>query len=352
MRNKAMKILNIMNLGRQSTTNHITPISMIEDVEKIFILDNQDGPAINKVEYNYPANFWLKLGPFKNFFKLFLATKICLSKKIDIIHSYYLFPQGIIGLIVGKLTNRPNIISMIGTDLHYHMKKWYRPFLTFILNNSDMVTVTGSNSLEKLVSYGVKRNKIRILSNNVDLNKFEISKKKKTYDSIFVGRLVKVKRLDVLMKVVKKVITKKKDFKLGIVGNGPLEEKIYSYIKREGLNKNIDMLGYSDNIKNELSKAKSIIITSENEGFPFVLVEGMAIGLIPISSNVGDIADLVNENNGHLIEFGDIDSYYNALINLDKNYEKKRKYIIKNRLELGLDVPKKQIEDIYRLVRN
>lgn len=63
-------------------------------------------------------------------------------------------------------------------------------------------------------------------------------------------------------------------------------------------------------------KAHCIILTSETEGFPLVLSEAMFYNVVPITTNVGGIKDVINhQNNGILIDNNQ------AEINIIQNFE-------------------------------
>lgn len=70
---------------------------------------------------------------------------------------------------------------------------------------------------------------------------------------------------------------------------------------------NVSIVGLiqDENILNSYYlNADLLLITSSREGFPMVILESMAYGVIPITTNVGEINEFINSNNqnGYLIE--------------------------------------------------
>ena len=63
-----------------------------------------------------------------------------------------------------------------------------------------------------------------------------------------------------------------------------------------------------------------LILTSEREGFPLVIMEAMMNGLVTVSTNVGGISDHINDSNGILIEDNSAEelkkSFTNHILNL------------------------------------
>ena len=54
-----------------------------------------------------------------------------------------------------------------------------------------------------------------------------------------------------------------------------------------------------------MNKGNLFVLTSQSEGLPHTLLESMSCGLVPISSDVGDISSVINnKQNGYLVEGG------------------------------------------------
>ncbi len=71
-----------------------------------------------------------------------------------------------------------------------------------------------------------------------------------------------------------------------------------------------------------LSRADVLVLPSYREGLPLVLLEAMAVGCIPIASNVGGIPEVVShEDNGILVSPGNIDELRSAMAKAIDNRE-------------------------------
>lgn len=124
--------------------------------------------------------------------------------------------------------------------------------------------------------------------------------------------------------------------KLYILGEGPDREKIEEKIKKEGMENEIILLG---NIKNPypwIKKAKMLVHSSKFEGFGLVLVEGLILNKIVISSDcpIGPKEILENGEIGYLYNVGDfrklgeliVKNLENSDIDLDSIRERILKY--------------------------
>ena len=87
----------------------------------------------------------------------------------------------------------------------------------------------------------------------------------------------------------------------------------------------VKITGIVPDVENYLSDADIYVASSIFEGLPLSMLEAMSAGLPIVSTNVGGVHDIVeNEKNGILIDFGDKLGYVNAMnkLILDSNYRR------------------------------
>ena len=92
-----------------------------------------------------------------------------------------------------------------------------------------------------------------------------------------------------------------------MAGDGDID-RCKQIVEEKNLKSNILIVGWADfDKKLELLKRSSVLVLpSYNEGLPMAILEGMACGKAIISTTVGAIPEVVKEENGILIEPGDI----------------------------------------------
>lgn len=130
-----------------------------------------------------------------------------------------------------------------------------------------------------------------LIRNGINIDKFKYNPSKrvnfrqnmKINDEIvfcFVGRITILKNpfkaLDVFDFFNK---TFNSESKMLFVGSGPLEEELKSYISLKNCKENVTLLGRRNDVDEILSACDCLIMTSDFEGLPFVLVEAQASGL-------------------------------------------------------------------------
>jgi Glycosyltransferase len=349
-----MNILVTGKLADRSLLHHVYPLTLLKDVDEILIVRDTPGSAANKIKYYCPPRYSLKILPLAFIFKFLIMFYLSIFKKPKLVHGYLLFPHAIMAFLIGKLTGKKVGISLLAGPVELYAGS--SPIGTYsycnslpklntrakifklILNRSDIITVTGNYTKDFLISIGIDNNKIFVLPHAVD-NKFECKDVEKEYDIIYVGRLAKVKHVDILLKIVQSIKNQHPDIKVAIVGDGECRNFLEDLSNKLSLNKNIYFAGYQINVWEWYSKAKISVLTSEREGFPYSVIESLNCGVPVVTSDCGDVNDLVKNNyNGFIVKkYSDYESFaYNILKTL-KN-EKLLKVYSSNSLKSVKDV--------------
>ncbi|MDU5021591.1 MAG: glycosyltransferase, partial [Clostridiales bacterium] len=150
---------------------------------------------------------------------------------------------------------------------------------------------------------------------------------------------------------IERIKCRYKDIKLVIVGSGSLLEDYKRYVYDNNLEKNIIFLGYRKDIPKILDVTDVLGLVSLHEGLPRNLMEAMCNKKAILCTNIRGNVDLVkHEENGLIVEVGDIESTYKSIIKLYENRdliksmgEKSFKYIQNFSEEKVL----KEMESIY-----
>ena len=83
-------------------------------------------------------------------------------------------------------------------------------------------------------------------------------------------------------------------------------------------------------VKIEMSKSHVFVLSSNYETFGVVLIEAMACGIPVITTKCGGPEDIVNQNNGVLVEKNNKEELSKAMINIKNNIQKYDKDFIIN----------------------
>ena len=304
-----MNVAVLVKLNNKKFMDKINPLLESKVIEKIFIIRRFYGSIHPSIEYMKIPKFKLiKNEAFRMVYLYIKGFFYLLKKKPQLIITYYFVPPGIVGIIFGKILRKRVISCIIGTDMNWFNKKILGNLLRLLLSHSNIIISTGSNrerELKKILYPYSKDNKVKIIPNTINTKKQE-SKNilKRPNQFIFVGRLDKNKRVEIIIKSFSLFLNKapeKMNHKLLIIGNGPLLKNMMLLVKKLNLTNSCKFLGFQDKVSNYYNQSRFIVLSSKSEGLPTVLIEGMDHGCIPITTDVGDIADLVNISNGFLI---------------------------------------------------
>lgn len=136
---------------------------------------------------------------------------------------------------------------------------------------------------------------------------------------IYVGRLIKYKNVDVIMRALHKKYQDRAF--LHIVGEGAEEDSLKQLSRELGFEKNIIFHGQLS--RNEayemLRKSYCFIMVSDNETFGMVYIEAMLAGCITIASKDGGVDGvIIDGKNGFLSKQGDVVELVNVLERIEK----------------------------------
>lgn len=153
-----------------------------------------------------------------------------------------------------------------------------------------------------------------------------------------VSTLYPVKRISLMINIIAELRKKQLDIELNIYGDGPDREQLESQVKSMRLQDSIHFHGHVADVNSSISQNDILLMTSEREGFPNVIIEAMNVGVPTVTFNYHDgIGEIISDGiNGVLIEQDNVKAYIDKLEFLVKN-----PHIITNMGENGLAMCKK-----------
>lgn len=205
-----------------------------------------------------------------------------------------------------------------------------------------------------VIPYGINIKKTQYLSREAitatDEGLFSVYKKKKTIISI--GRLEKQKDYETLIKAVKLVHDNLDSVKLIIVGEGSARNELEKLTYELGLRKVVYFLGWKDNIYPYLRNSSLFVLSSNYEGFGWVLLEAMTQGLPIISTDspYGPREVLDNGRSGILVPVGNISKMKIAILKTLQVKDEYKKYSQRSRDRIQFFSEKKMLFEYKKLI--
>jgi glycosyltransferase involved in cell wall biosynthesis len=133
---------------------------------------------------------------------------------------------------------------------------------------------------------------------------------------VSVGRLNEQKGQLLLVEALIRLKDEGVRFELVLVGDGEMRAEIETSIAGHGLSERIRITGWasSEVVKDEINRARALILPSFAEGLPVVIMEALALGRPVLSTYVAGIPELVvNGSSGWLVPAGSVDHLTAAL---------------------------------------
>lgn len=151
---------------------------------------------------------------------------------------------------------------------------------------------------------------------------------------VSVGRLVQLKRFDLVIQAVKKVKMLRPDSKLKvcIVGGGELKAELKDLLTATHTEKDIQLLGERNDVADILSAADAFVLASDTEGMSRSILEAMSAGLPIVATDVGGNSDLVKQGeNGFLVPADNAEALAKKFIELETNPDLRKTFAEKSK---------------------
>jgi glycosyltransferase involved in cell wall biosynthesis len=298
-----LTILCAARLHKNQLERHLELFEHVPEVARVIVVRHEStGETFPKVESRI---FRSGSRPLRALRMAREIRTVISQERVDRIIGFNPVPWGAVAYGAASGTGIPRIMSLIGRDFLQVQSWWGRGFLE-VLRRADAVTVTGQKMVEGLVEKGVERERLWVLPHSVDTARFVPRVAPPKYDLVAVGQLIQRKRMDVLIDAVALLAERGLRLKVGILGKGPLDEPLRAQVQQKSIGDLVEFLEYRDDVETVLRASKLFCLVSEWEGLPFALMEAMAVGLVPVVTDVGTISDWVHDGvNGALVPVGD-----------------------------------------------
>jgi glycosyltransferase involved in cell wall biosynthesis len=210
--------------------------------------------------------------------------------------------------------------------------------VTFLKKSAAFYQLLSSRSYPYMISHGFRKEKLTLIPNGVDTNKFQPAPELRPdpaqpeRDILCTARLQYPKGIDVLLHAWGRMMHEPAAWrahlkpKLLIAGEGPLLPQLERITAELGIQDSVEFMGLQRNVIPLLQKAWGFVMPSRWEGMPNAVLESMACGLPTIATRVSGSEDIiVNGVNGLLVEPEQPEELAQALRSIieDPNYAHK-----------------------------
>jgi glycosyltransferase involved in cell wall biosynthesis len=145
--------------------------------------------------------------------------------------------------------------------------------------------------------------------------------------AILVGRLVPVKCVHRFVQALALARRKAPNLVGAIVGEGPELPALTTLASELKLSDVCQFLGARSDVPTLLKHADMLVLCSDDEGLPNVILEAMAAGLPVVSTPAGDAKSVVRDgSNGFVVPFHSVEQLADGMVRLEKSVELRHRF--------------------------
>ena len=315
------------------------------------------------------------LAPFMFLSGIFHLFRLHRKHSFDVLHTFWLLPNGFIGAVVSKLCKTPLMIALRGSDIFISKQNLvFRAIARWTLKQATMVTTVTPTFFRDLEDFGVPKEKRRLIPNgshpslfpmplSSQLNALHQQLSIPEGDAIVfaLGRIVLKKGFDILIQALPLVKEKVPNVTLIIGGDGTDLSRLKIIAKDLGVSDSVRFPGTISRADVptyfhlcDIFTLPAVFDPKGNvDGCPNVILEAMACGKPVVASGISGIPVVVKDSEtGILVEEKNITQLAEALVALltDKPRREQLGCAGQQRIlnELTWDKAIEQIKDVYQ----
>jgi glycosyltransferase involved in cell wall biosynthesis len=277
----------------------------------------------------------------------------------DLVHVHVAMKAGLFARELKKKYRIPYIVTEHSTIYYrqakpnlYSMGRLYREMNTAVLRDAELLLPV-SKDLGHVINCYCVQNKVEPIANVVDTTLFNYQQKSDAvFRFIHASYLNYQKNPEGIIAAAKMVKEKGYDFEIYFLGKE--DEGLKKMARDNELECTVffyPAVPYSE-VARYMQQADAFVLFSRFENLPCVLLEALCCGLPVISSNVGGIKEIINDDNGMLVASEDVTALANAMqamIRNSQNYN--RQQIAANAAALyNYDAVGRQYAEVYQSV--
>lgn len=290
-----------------------------------------------------------------------LLKRIVEKYNIDLIHAN----SEAAGIVAVKTRNKYKLDIPIVYTAHGVLPAKVKD----IINQVDKIIAVSNFSRETAIKEGFSADKIEVVYNGVDIEKFKPHKENKekrnllreqynipqdAFTMIIVSRIknLRNKGHQHLLNILSKYEVSK-HWHLVVIGKGKGLGSLKQKIKEYNLQDRVHLLGHKTDVENYEEMADVVVLPSYFETFGLVLAEGMAMEKPAVAFKVGGVPEVIEDNKtGFVVDYDNDDELVEKLAILAKNPDLCKQMGIQARKKVAKDFANeimiKKLEEIYK----
>ncbi|MFW6072035.1 MAG: glycosyltransferase [Thermoplasmatota archaeon] len=300
--------------------NEVKGLNKKQDL-RVFSIEDVDEEVSEDIEIVYGEKFYRKgiegIGSFlkgnlldrsviETYYNMVASKFRKHAQDLNIIHRH--FPTNSVVYYLANELEIPYTITTHARDIFSEER--YGHLEELLKGSAKIVTISDYNKRYLINEFKVPPEKVKKIHMGIDTEKFSPSPPQEDVTHILtVARLVEKKGICDGIKSVARIADDHPNLEYNIIGVGPLEEDLKDLVHKLNLENRVNLLGRVSEKKllEEYEKADIFLLPcivasdGDRDGIPVVLMEGMAMEKIVISTSVSGIPELIEDNKNGII---------------------------------------------------
>ena len=277
-----------------------------EDMDVVVVTDSQ-GPPLDRVTWVWPRGFARCFGRLGG--RLLLLFRHTLHPRTRLVMAYNVIPHGLFAVIAARPRHLPVFVHLIAgaADVRFahnvqladnrliartRNPRRIERLAEWTIGRAAKLFVPGGNTERFLQSEGVPAEKIVRLHSTIDPNVFFPGDAARDIDVLVSAQLRARKRPVFTLEVFRRILDERPAARFCWLGDGPDLAEFKDALNRLGLRDAVEWT-VTDDVAAYYKRARVFLLCSINEGLSLACMEAMACGMVPVTTDCGDMADVV-----------------------------------------------------------
>lgn len=234
----------------------------------------------------------------------FRVTHTCKREKIDLIHVHDSHAHNF-AVLSAVLTNNP-LPVIVSRRVDFPIQG--TPMSSFKYNHPQVRRIICvSDAIRQVMEPFIEdKGKLVVVHSGVDMDKFRDKSKSRKLrkefnignDVLLIGNVAALaphKDYPTFIQVAKRIIGAGIRCHFVAIGDGPSRKEIEQEIRREGMQDNITLTGFRNDIEDILPELDLFLITSETEGLGTSILDALVAGVPVVATRAGGIVEIIED---------------------------------------------------------
>ncbi|WP_313927402.1 glycosyltransferase [Pseudoxanthomonas sp.] len=231
----------------------------------------------------------------------------------DLVLAYWVYPDGAAAKRAAQRLGVPCIVGARGSDIH--VRSGLNAHLTRrTLQGLDAIlTVSHAMRDTAISTFGADPERVHPVVNGIDTDVFHPRDRQAMRARLgvpadarlitYVGRFVEAKGMRELLQAFQALAAQDPRVRLALVGDGVMREELAGLVQATGLGGRVTMTGGLEpaQVAEWIGASDVLTLPSWSEGYPNVVVEGIACGRPVVATAVGGTGEIITAGNGILV---------------------------------------------------